>query len=290
MSCCGEAWTCTNDFSRMSREFSFKHEDTQLLLASTLLLIALAALAGWLAGPVFAVLVAIILAFFGVFGLLLNVYRARAEDDRLHQEHVQALFHLFATLNFRAPLPALTGWSVSPQLACTLIALVREREPEMIVEFGSGTSTLLLGYALEQQGRGRVVALDHLQAYASRTRDLVKRHVLSDWVDVRHAPLVETELGGERWQWYDLEAIEDESGIDMVFVDGPPHEIRSQARYPALPTLIDRMSEDAVIVLDDAYRADESSIAEAWSREFSGFDLEIQRSPYGTAVLRRSAS
>lgn len=274
----------------MSRELSFKHEDTQLLLASTLLLIALSALAWWLGGPLVAVLVAIILAFFGVFGLLLNVYRARVEDDRAHQEHVQALFHLFATLNFRAPLPALTGWSVSPQLACTLIDLVREREPNVIVEFGSGTSTLLLGYAVEKQGRGQVMALDHLQTYASRTRELVDRHALSNWVDVWHAPLVDVELDGERWPWYDLEAVEAESGIDMVFVDGPPHEIRSRARYPALPTLIDRMSEEAVIVLDDAYRADESSIAEAWSREFPGFDLEIQRSPYGTAVLRRSAS
>ena len=47
---------------------------------------------------------------------------------------------------------------------------------------------------------------------------------------------------------------------------------------------------NAVVVLDDVYRKDESSIAEAWSEQFPDFELDIEDSPYGTAVLRRTSA
>ena len=267
---------------------NFKHEDTLLLVVATALLIAASALAWGMMGGVFAVLVAIVLSFAGVVGLVLNVYRSRAKDDRALKEHVQSLLHLTNLLDFRAPIPALTGWAASPQLACTLVSLVQEHEPEVVVELGSGSSTVVLGYAVEQQGEGRVIALDHLTSYGEETRAALVRHGLSDWAEVRHAPLQDVTLNGESWPWYDPAALEDQSTIDMVFVDGPPHKLRSQARYPALPLLADRLSETAVVVLDDAYREEEASIAEAWREEFPDFDLEIRESPYGTAVLQRS--
>lgn len=267
---------------------NFKYEDTQLLLGATGLLILAAALAWGLVGGVFAVLVTVILAFAGIVGLILNVYRSRTEDDRQHREHLQALLHLFSLLEFREPIPSLTGWAASPQLACTLVSLVQECEPDVVVEFGSGSSTVVLGYAIEQQGQGQIIALDHLELYGGKTRKILERHDLSSWAEVRHAPLEEVELEDETWPWYDPTVLEDQHEIDMVFVDGPPHELRANARYPALPMLADRMSETAVVVLDDAYRDDESAIAEAWCRQFPDFELEIHDSPYGTAVLRRS--
>lgn len=275
----------------MSSELNFKHQDTRLLLSATVLLAVLSTLVWWGAGARVALLVTVILSFAGLAGLLLNVYRSRLHDDRRYKEHIQALLHLFDLLDVRGPLPSLTGWAASPQLACTLVSLVREHNPDVVVELGSGSSTLVLGYALEQHGHGRVFALDHLETYATRTDRLIRRHALSNRAEVRHAPLVDVELDGETWPWYDPDALDGVSeSIDMVFVDGPPHEIRSRARYPALPVLIDQMSEEAVIVLDDAYRDDESAIAEAWAQDFPEFELEIESSPYGTAILRRSPS
>jgi predicted O-methyltransferase YrrM len=268
----------------------FKHQDTLILVTATALLVAATAIAWTAVGRVFAVLVAVVLSFAGGVGLLLNVYRARAKDDRALKEHVQSLLHLTDLLDLRAPIPALTGWAASPQLACTLVSLVREHEPTVVVELGSGSSTVVLGYAVEQQGAGRVIALEHLVSYGEKTQATLARHGLTDWAEVRHAPLQDVDLKGESWPWYDLSALEDQSTIDMVFVDGPPHELRPRARYPALPLLADRLSDTAVVVLDDAHRGDEAVIAEAWSGQFSDFDLDIRESPYGTAVLRRSTA
>jgi predicted O-methyltransferase YrrM len=269
---------------------NFKHEDTLLLVSAMALLIGASALAWETGGRVFAVLVAIILSFAGGVGLLLNVYRSRRKDDRALKEHIQSLLHLTELLDIRAPIPALTGWAASPQLACTLVTLVREHEPRVVVELGSGSSTVVLGYAVEKQGMGDVIALDHLRPYGKKTRTTLARHGLSEWAEVRHAPLHDVHLEGESWPWYDPTALEDQTGIDMVVVDGPPHELRSQARYPALPMLADQLSDTAVVVLDDVYRKDESSIAEAWSEQFPDFELDIEDSPYGTAVLRRTSA
>jgi predicted O-methyltransferase YrrM len=266
-------------------DLNFKYEDTGLLVTATLLLIGIAASTHALFGATVALLATGIAGFAALFGLLLNVYRTRALDDAARNEHLQSLLHLTQMLDLREPLPMLTGWAASPQLACTLVSLMREHRPETIVELGSGSSTLIMGYAAEQAGQGRVVALDHLEPYGEQTREQIRRHELDDWAEVRHAPLTNVTLNGEAWQWYALDTL-DVSTVDMLIVDGPPHKTRPKARYPAVPMLIDRLSADAVVVLDDAYREAESEIAATWARDH-GFDLSIEPSPYGTAVLRR---
>lgn len=267
---------------------NFKHEDTQLLVAASVLLIGVSGSVWWQVGADAGLWVAVVLSFAGLVGLSLNVYRTRVQDDIANKKHVQALLHLFSMLDMRRPIPALTEWAASPQLACSLVSLVKEHKPAVILEVGSGSSTLVLGYAVEQSGGGRVIALDHLAPYGEQTRQSIERHELGDYAEVRDAPLVDVELEGDTWPWYDLQAIDDVSQIDMMVVDGPPHKTRSNARYPAVPLLANRLSDDAVVVLDDAYRDDEAAIAAAWAEQLSA-SLTIESSPYGTAVLRRAS-
>lgn len=266
----------------------FKYEDTRLASGFATLLVSTATLAGWVAGLQMAMLVALLAGFTGVFVLMLNGYRCRAADDIAQNEHQQALLFINSTLDLRAPLPMLTGWAASPQLVCTLIELVREHKPTTVVELGSGSSTLAMGYAVEEVGKGHVIALDHLAEYADETEKRIHRHQLGDWAEVRYAPLVDLDIDGEIWPWYDLSALGDPS-IDLLFVDGPPHKTRSMARYPAVPMLASRLSDTAIVVLDDADRSDEQAIAEKWLEHLPGYKLEYARSPYGTAILRRSS-
>jgi predicted O-methyltransferase YrrM len=269
-------------------DLNFKYEDTGLLVTATLLLTGIAVITHVIAGATTALLATGIAGFVAIFGLLLNIYRTRALDDIAHNEHIQALLQLHRMIDIREPLPMLTGWAASPQLACTIVSLMRERRPETIVELGSGSSTLIMGYAAEQAGHGRVVALDHLEKYGEQTHEQIRRHGLEEWAEVCYAPLTDVKLNGETWRWYTLDQL-DVSTVDMLIVDGPPHKTRSKARYPAVPMLIDRLSDGAVVVLDDAYREAESEIAATWARNH-GFDLSIEPSPYGTAVLRRKPS
>src|SRR6185295_577572 len=75
--------------------------------------------------------------------------------------------------------------------------------------------------------------------------------------------------------------------IDLLVVDGPPGDVGDLARYPALPLLHERLSDNAVILLDDASRRDMRLILDLWLREFDNFDLERIDTEKGAAILRK---
>src|SRR5215203_2800261 len=89
---------------------------------------------------------------------------------------IEALLMLTKCLPLRHPLPPMRGASVSPDLALLLHELVQTHEPALVVELGGGVSTLILGYALESAGTGRLIAFEHDAAQARRTAALVRRH------------------------------------------------------------------------------------------------------------------
>jgi predicted O-methyltransferase YrrM len=256
----------------------------------SIILLVLVAAGAWMATGRAAGLIVLLVAFAGLVGIQLHLYRKRKADDIQQRRHIQALLFLFSAFDFRAPLPSLTGWAISPELAATLVTLVRTHEPDVIVELGSGASTLVMGYAVEQQGKGRVISLDHSAKYGAETRKDLAMHALQDWTEVRHAPLTSIQQRGKTWSWYDLDAIEKNLSIDMVVIDGPPRETGPMARYPAVPALYEYLSDDAVVVLDDAYRKDEKGILDRWMSDYDDFELVIHESPSGTAVLRRTST
>ncbi|NLH49069.1 MAG: class I SAM-dependent methyltransferase [Myxococcales bacterium] len=200
---------------------------------------------------------------------------------------VEALFSLFSQIRPRAPLPPLRHFAISPDFANLLISLVREIRPRAIVELGSGTSTILNAYLLEAQGEGRVYALDHEEQYLRETGDQIKKHGLSAWVDLRHAPLQPLTLDNRNWQWYDRKAFENLPPIDLLIVDGPPHTLQSLSRYPALPVLLDKLSPTGVVLLDDAARPDETETVRRWLVAHPEFVCSKIDNEKGAVILRR---
>ena len=209
--------------------------------------------------------------------------RAQARDYR----QIESLFSLFGVLPIRHPLPPLRGWAVSPDFGVLMVSLILERKPGCIVELGSGASTLLAAYALQRVGSGRVISLEHDQAYAAASAEEVRRHGLEAFAVVRHAPLRRLELEGQSWLWYDRTLLDDVAEVDLVVVDGPPGNLQRLSRYPALPILLPRLSPGAVIVMDDYRRRDEREIVSRWLREFEDFSAREVSTEKGATVLRR---
>lgn len=203
----------------------------------------------------------------------------------------EALVMLSRCLPLRYPLPPMRSWAVSPDLALSLYELVRERQPEWIIECGSGVSSIVMGYALQEIGHGHLIAFEHLERFVEIGTDLVARHALSEHVEIVHAPLEPIELGGASWQWYgkNVHSVLEGKKADLLFVDGPPGGTGPQARYPALPVLKAYLSPDALVVLDDAARADERDILERWLKEHPEFRSQYLRHEKGTALLSRSS-
>jgi len=202
--------------------------------------------------------------------------------DSLHQP--------LRELHPRFPLPSMRvpgNWTATPDFAQILMGLIEQERPRVVVELGSGVSSVVCGYTVEKNGEGRVVSLDHERAYAEKSQELVASHDLQACVNVRHAALREYSLSGETWRWYDEAALHDVQLIDLLIVDGPPAAGRPWARYPALPLLMKKLSDRAVIVLDDGVRKDEREIVRRWLKEFAGFRSEYLQTEKGTFILRR---
>jgi predicted O-methyltransferase YrrM len=202
---------------------------------------------------------------------------------------LEALQNLSAVLPASDVLPATRGWAASPDLLMVLVDLVITERPSLVVECGSGASTLWLALAMRRfEIDGRIVALDHDPVFGAKTRDLLARHNVSDIAEVRDAPLESFDLDGETYSWYARRAWEDLKGIDLLFVDGPPATTGHQARYPALPLLSGLLSLVATAVLDDLVVPDMQKVLQLWLDAYPDFGSEILPLEKQAAVLRRS--
>ncbi|HEY0193581.1 MAG TPA: class I SAM-dependent methyltransferase [Kofleriaceae bacterium] len=251
---------------------------------------ALTGAAGYLVAPALAPLAAIAAA---AGAIVLELGQARAALGRqlgeLDAELAQQapLAELHRRLATRRALPAMRGFAIAPDCALLLTELVADEQPELVVETGSGVSTLILAYGLERLGRGRVLALDHDAAYAAATRAELARHGLSAYATVVHAPLAAIELDGERHRWYAPDALAGLPPIDLVVDDGPPRYLGDRLRYASLPVLAPRMSPRGIFVLDVIGPEERDNLAR-WRRRHPDFHHQLLDSRKGNAILRRT--
>jgi predicted O-methyltransferase YrrM len=215
-----------------------------------------------------------------------ELLRQSLQQQRRGQEQTQSLFSIFNLLKLNHPLPAMSGWAIQPDFAKYLLAEILDLRPGLILETGSGVSTLIAAYALKRNGKGLLISLEHEEAYALKNRRELELHGLSDIAKIIHAPFKDYMIEGETWPWYSLENVES-MPVDMVIVDGPPAATRPLARYPALPLLEKRLSRKATLILDDTGRKEEQEIIKRWSEQFRDFEAESVDTEKGMVFLRR---
>ena len=112
----------------------------------------------------------------------------------------------------------------------------------------------------------------------------------TDWrtaTTVIHAPLADVKLDAEVWKWYDLEDVELPEKVSILLIDGPPQSTGPLARYPALPILLDRLTDDAVIFLDDGIRSDEAAVMDRWLHEIPGLTVIRHKDKKETFEIHR---
>ncbi len=192
---------------------------------------------------------------------------------RAQSREIEAMAQLFRDFTPRAPMPSSGDFALNPTDLLDLLHIVRLRQPALVVELGSGTSSVWLAYALEQFG-GRLVSLDHDAEYARRTQDLLEAHGLTAVAEVRYAPLAELTTAGRTYPWYELGRLADLRDIELLLIDGPPAATGPDARFPAMHVLENRLAATATIVLDDVNRPDEQEAVRRWTTEIAGLTLE----------------
>ena len=189
----------------------------------------------------------------------------------------EAMQQLLSLLKFSAPVPPTRSWAASPDLLLTLAQLVRKHNPKLVVELGSGVSTLVVAKA----GAKKVISIDNSGEFAEKTREVLKEHKVRG-VEIRVAQL-KAHISGV--DWYDTAVIKDLKRIDLLIVDGPPGSKNPEARMPARAEFIAKLSPKAIIVIDDVNREGERKLAESFAKALPNHVLTIYPHEKGTAVI-----
>lgn len=220
----------------------------------------------------------------GLLGLVLlessQVRHAIQESRRQHHAQVQ-----IRPLMGEVPLD-LSGWAADPVMVHNAVRLLVEVRPRLVVECGSGNSTVIMARCLRGLGGGRIVSLDQDAEYARRTTELLRLSGLGDVATVVTVPLTLREVNGQLHRWYgqEYEPLIDQP-IDVLVVDGPPGSSGPRARYPAVPLLKSHLGSESWIILDDGDRPDEAAIARIWAHELNA-TLSYLEGGRGGWVLR----
>jgi predicted O-methyltransferase YrrM len=201
------------------------------------------------------------------------------EENWQHYRQSEYFAQLLSFMDFKAAIPGLRSWAASPDVLLTLVDTSQKIKPRIVLDLGSGVSTLVLAKA---SPGAKVFSVDHLPEFAGKTRLLLEDHQITN-VDLRVAPLSPHPSGGD---WYEVAALSDIDQIDLLFIDGPPGSKNDKARHPALAHCLSKLSPKAVIVIDDAGRDGERALAEMFLQALPGYQLEFLNHEKGTAVLR----
>ena len=190
---------------------------------------------------------------------------------------IEALEQLLPALKLTSALPPSRGWAASPDFLLTLSQITKSKKPKLVVELGSGVSTLVLA----KSGAKKIISLDHSFEYGQATRTMLKEHRVSG-VDIR---ISELESYPEGYQWYASSTFKGIKNIDLLVIDGPPSSTNPGARFPALEHLAPLLSKNATVILDDADRDEEKKLAIAFSKAMPNHTLTFLRHEKGTAVI-----
>ena len=265
-----------------------KHADWPYILQGFFIYFVLIAAGIFLLTGVSFSIYLISISVFFVIVTLFHIYRLQVEESEHLQHKIQCINEIYTLLPVRAPLPSMTGWAATPELAVTVLKLIQSKKPSVVAELGSGVTTLISAYTLEKYyPDGKLVSLDHDSEYADITRYELNQHGLSKFVDLRTAPLKDADINSKKYRWYDTDACKFDDTIDLLVIDGPPVKTEKFARYPALLLLEPYLSKHCAIVLHDTKRKEESTIIEMWLDEYPGFTAEIKYTDKGITVLSR---
>lgn len=186
-------------------------------------------------------------------------------------------------------------WALDAATIDRLVELVRDQRPRAIVEFGSGTSTVVFAALLaEQQGEALgVISFEQDAGWAARTREALRQRGLEGAAVVSQLPLGNPGNGAPPGYLLTKEAAKllRRHPPELVLVDGPTLE-SGASRLGAADLVAPFVRRDVTLLLDDALRDAELCVAEAWERRVDITVHGIRTTPKGLleATLRAPAS
>lgn len=167
-------------------------------------------------------------------------------------------------------LPHLGSWKADTFLLHRIVDEIEARRPRVVVELGSGATSLVIARALALHGGGQLHSYDQHEPFVGEVREWLSENGLA--ARFHHAPLASRDPA---WPglWYDLAEVP--ARIDMLVIDGPPWVVHPYVRGMA-ECLFDRLVPGGIVLLDDAARPGERVVAKRWRKEWPDIDFRFE--------------
>ncbi len=228
---------------------------------------------------------------------LLQLEKHQADEVQNAVRQIESFVRLQQYLGADVLAPDMHNWPVSPDFAVLLIQLIEQHAYDAVIEFGSGSSTVVLAKALQKVAQrmqltpAPLLSFDHLPQYQQQTIQLLNQAGLQLNNQVTLAPLVPWQSPtGQAFNYYDCgsvlaalaQALQIPSPKILVVVDGPPASTGPMARYPAMARVLEHFGPACRIhfLMDDYLRADEQNIVNAWQAELTALGKTVEVTTY----------
>lgn len=209
---------------------------------------------------------------------IVNIYKRikqKMQNIWLNKESMKLQEDIYALSQLQPLSSSYTVWSSSSIRPSAMVQILNEivvNNRNTIVEFGCGITTVYIAKILKQYG-GHLYSVEDNNEWIDIVSIMLKENNLEDYVTFVHAPLCKSKYSLKNCDWYDENIVQKalkDIKINMVIVDGPPAymEETELSRYPAIPVLLDQLSDNFCIVLDDVFRNGEKEILALWEKQF----------------------
>jgi predicted O-methyltransferase YrrM len=205
-------------------------------------------------------LIAISLYFLILFYLILRIEHRVNKQSKVLQDQISnsitklqinmeklSLFLAAQTQNLH--LKKLGGWALDVDTAQLLTRIVKLTSPLNVLEFGSGTSTVILARCLQEFPDSKLYSVDDSQEYLADTRKFLKINNLSN-VELVHSPLQD--------KWYSKRPLETFPVFDLIFIDGP-----IENRLNSIDFIEAHAQEKTIFLIDDYGSIETEGLVEA---------------------------
>lgn len=146
------------------------------------------------------------------------------------------------------------GWKIDENTTKFLGRIIETFKPENVLEFGSGTSTLLFANEIKKGNIKKLWSIDHLDDFPEHPRKQIEKLNIKDKIIFKNYKIRPQTYKGKLINFYkiDKKLFNKVKKIDLLFIDGPPYYFF--AREAALYSCFDYLSDNSIIILDDAIR------------------------------------
>lgn len=214
------------------------------------------------------------------------------------------------------------GRPIGSDMAIMLINKIQQYKYDLIIEFGSGTSTVLIAKTIQYERKRamsnelglkhrssevihadadlpeQIITFEHKKKCFDKTLAELEGGQLECLVELIHAPLVEMQVDNETYLYYSCEKklahiaanYSDQAVKILVLIGSTPETIEPLARMPAVPMLLNYFGKHQLDIVLDDYNSKEEDTTTRWKQQFDKrgitYDEELIPCEKGGIFLR----